>query len=137
MRLIQKSIYEGAFLSDTLYVSKYVWQQKAAQILEIDKKMLQFNDLKKELKTLSILKKNNQISKDFKQVENLISFVLKMTQEMRSILSQDSEAISARYSVLSSMDFENLAGTNRNHHAAGGSKDIRLQQIQNRMQAMN
>jgi hypothetical protein len=41
--------------------------------------MLQFNDLKKELKTLSILKKNNQISKDFKQVENLISFVLKMS----------------------------------------------------------
>lgn len=41
--------------------------------------MVQFNDLKKELKTLSILKKNNQILKDFKQVENLINFVLKMS----------------------------------------------------------
>lgn len=50
MRLIQKSISDGAFLSSTLFVPKFVWHQKAAQISDIERKMQCFNELRRELR---------------------------------------------------------------------------------------
>lgn len=48
MRKIEKTIVEGGFLTDSLYVPKYVWYQKEAKVPEIDKKLHYFEDLKKE-----------------------------------------------------------------------------------------
>jgi len=48
MRRIEKTIMEGGFLTDSLYVPKYVWYQKEAKIPEIDKKLNYFDYLKKE-----------------------------------------------------------------------------------------
>ena len=50
MRLIQKSISDGAFLSNTLFVPKFVWHQKAAQISDIERKLQCFNELRRELR---------------------------------------------------------------------------------------
>lgn len=64
MRKIEKTISDGAFLSDSLYVPKYIWYQKQAKIPEIDKKLHYFDGLKKEFQKVSILFSKNVISKD-------------------------------------------------------------------------
>lgn len=48
MRKIEKTISEGGFLTESLYVPKYIWYQKDAKIPEIDKKLNYFDYLKKE-----------------------------------------------------------------------------------------
>ena len=83
MRLIQKTIQEGGFITDLLYVPRAVWEQTHAQIYAIERKITFFNDFKKEMLTLSIHKKKGTLSKDFKQVETLVAFVLKMQREMQ------------------------------------------------------
>lgn len=64
MRRIEKTINEGGFLTESLFVPKYVWYQKDAKIPEIDKKLHYFDGLKKEFQKVSILFSKNCISKD-------------------------------------------------------------------------
>ena len=66
MKLIQKTIQEGGFLTEQLYVPRAVWEQTHAQIYAIEKKLTFFNDLKKEMRTLGIHKKKGTLSKDYK-----------------------------------------------------------------------
>ena len=66
MKLIQKTIAEGGFLTEQLYVPRAVWEQTHAQIYAIEKKLVFFNDLKNEMRTLGIHKKKGTVSKDFK-----------------------------------------------------------------------
>ena len=66
MKLIQKTIVEGGFLTQQLYVPRAVWEQTHAQIYAIEKKLVFFNDLKNEMRTLGIHKKKGTVSKDFK-----------------------------------------------------------------------
>ena len=70
MKLIQKTIQEGGFLTEQLYVPRAVWEQTHAQIYAIEKKLAFFNDLKNELRTLGIHKKKGTISKDYKVSSN-------------------------------------------------------------------
>jgi hypothetical protein len=80
MRLIQKSINEGAFITTDLFVPKHVWTLKTAQISNIDRKMQFFNDLKRELKPLSDLK---NLTKNERAVDALVNFVVKQQDEIR------------------------------------------------------
>lgn len=64
MRKIEKTITEGGFLTESLYLPKYVWYQKDAKIPEIDKKLSYFDYLKKEFQRVNILYNKNCISKD-------------------------------------------------------------------------
>ena len=48
MRLIQKSITEGAYLTEFLFVPKAVWMQERFQIYEIEKKLQLLDHLKRE-----------------------------------------------------------------------------------------
>ena len=73
MKLIQKTIQEGGFLTDQLYVPRAVWEQTHAQIYAIEKKLAFFNDLKKEMRTLGIHKKKGTISKDYKVSSTFIT----------------------------------------------------------------
>lgn len=72
MRRLEKTIAEGGYLTDSLYVPKYVWYQKEAKIAEIDKKLNYFDYLKKELQRVSILYHKNCISKDKQEVDRLL-----------------------------------------------------------------
>ena len=76
MRKIEKTITEGGFLTESLYVPKYVWYQKEAKIPEIDKKLHYFDDLKKEFQKVSILYSKNCLSKDKNEVDKLMTYIL-------------------------------------------------------------
>lgn len=118
MRLIQKSISEGAFLSSSLFVPKLVWHQKAAKISDIERKMQFFSELRRELRSVSQAKKQNQMSKDFRQVEPLVTYVVRLTDEIRQIVSQDENAISARYARWQSFELDQRLGVAGNFNKA-------------------
>ena len=62
MRLIQKSIAEGAFLTEHLYIPRAVWTQEKFQVYDIEKKLVMIDALKKEMQGLGILKKKNAVN---------------------------------------------------------------------------
>ena len=64
MRKIEKTMTEGAFVTEGLYVPKYVWYQKDVKIPEIDRKLHYFEGLKKEIQGVSILYSKNCLSKN-------------------------------------------------------------------------
>ena len=49
-----------------MYINRLVWKQEKVQIYEVDKKMDFFRELKNKMEILSIKKKTNQFSKDYK-----------------------------------------------------------------------
>lgn len=93
MRRIEKTILDGGFLTESLYVPKYVWYQKEAKIPEIDKKVHYFDELKKEFQKVSILYSKNCLSKD-KNVGVAFS------QTIGSGQADDLRFVSARHFVL-------------------------------------
>ena len=50
MRLFEKTINEGGFISEDIYVPKHVWLQEQVPIPEVNEKLHHFDELKKELK---------------------------------------------------------------------------------------
>ena len=66
MRLIQKSIAEGAFLTEFLFIPSAVWAMERFQIYDLEKKLALIESLKREMQSLGILKKNNAVTKNFK-----------------------------------------------------------------------
>ena len=63
MKKIEQSITEGGFITEDLYIPKYVWYQKDALILDIDKKLHYFDELKKMLNSVNILYDKKALSK--------------------------------------------------------------------------
>jgi hypothetical protein len=53
MRKLQRSISEGAFITKGLFVPKQVWYQKTAQIADIERKLMLFGELRRELRYAS------------------------------------------------------------------------------------
>ena len=86
MRLIQKSIQEGAFLTEHLFIPKAVWLQEKIQIYEAEKKLEIIMQLKREMQSLGILKKNNTVQ--FNQVGALVEKVLKIEKEIQQTMVQ-------------------------------------------------
>ena len=70
MRLIQKSIQEGAFLTESLFIPSAVWTQEKNQIYDAEKKLELIMQLKRDMQSLGILKKNNTVH--FNQVDTLV-----------------------------------------------------------------
>ena len=52
--------------------------QERFQIYDAEKKLELIMALKREMQSLGILKKNNAVTKNFKQVDTLLHFVLKI-----------------------------------------------------------
>lgn len=68
MRLITQTMTIGGYLMPQMYINRLVWKQEKVQIYEVDKKMDFFRELKNKMEILSIKKKTNQFSKDYKEV---------------------------------------------------------------------
>ena len=65
MRLIQKTIAEGAFLTEHLFIPREVWTQERLQLFEAEKKLEMIGKLSQEMRGLGVLKKNNGLSKNY------------------------------------------------------------------------
>lgn len=59
-----------------------MWAMERFQIYDLEKKLALIESLKREMQSLGILKKNNAVTKNFKQVDSLLNFVLKMTPDI-------------------------------------------------------
>jgi hypothetical protein len=55
---------DGAFITEELYVPKYVWYQRDAKVQDVDRKLQYLEALKKEFQKVGILYSKNCISKD-------------------------------------------------------------------------
>ena len=78
------------------------------------------------------IKYSNQ--KDFRGVESLFNFVVKMQDEMRQLTNSDSESIGTRYALLHNIELDSNLGLSRpshNYRAALKLKDSA--QIQRQM----
>jgi hypothetical protein len=58
MRRIEKTIKEGGYLTEDLYIPKYVWFQKEGVVKEIDQKIFHFGKLKNKLQGTRIVYQN-------------------------------------------------------------------------------
>lgn len=110
MRLIQQSIFSGAFVTKTLYVHKFAWQQPRCSIPMIDQKLHSYEELRKEIQKVNILKRNNQISKDLKQVDQLLIWCLNIKKTFSFILAQRANP-SDHYDGESGSLISNIAGS--------------------------
>lgn len=89
MKLIQKSIAEGAFLTENLFIPSAVWTQERFSIYDADKKLELMTQLKRDMQGLGILKKNNTVH--FNQVDTLVQKVLKLETEIQQTMIQQEE----------------------------------------------
>lgn len=66
MRQLEKTMTmpDGAFISETLFVPKYVWYQRDAKVQDVDKKLQYLETVKREFQKVGILYSKNCISKD-------------------------------------------------------------------------
>ena len=62
MRKIEKTITEGGFLTESLFVPKYVWNQKETKLQGLERKNQCFDDLKKEFQKVGIIYSKKSIS---------------------------------------------------------------------------
>ena len=71
-------------------------------LFDAEKKLGMIESLTREMRGLGILKKNNVISKNFKQVDSLIHFLSKLQAEIQQTMTkQEERAESARMSQVS------------------------------------
>mmetsp|Transcript_36924 Transcript_36924/g.48538 ORF Transcript_36924/g.48538 Transcript_36924/m.48538 type:complete len:89 (+) Transcript_36924:507-773(+) len=87
MQLIQKTIAKGAFLTEHLYIPREVWTQERLQLYDAEKKLGMIESLTREMRGLGILKKNNVISKNFKQVDSVLLFLRKLQTEIEQTMT--------------------------------------------------
>lgn len=55
---------DGGFLSETLFVPKYVWYQRDAKVPEVERKLDYLEALKREFQKVAILYNKKSLSKD-------------------------------------------------------------------------
>ena len=62
---------EGGYITENLFIPKYIWYQKKTQIPDIEKKVEYFIGIQKEFKKVNIIYKKNGFSKDWIDLETL------------------------------------------------------------------
>lgn len=87
MRRVEKTIKEGGYLTEELYVPKYVWYQKEAMVKEIDQKIFHFEKLQKKLKGIKIVYVNGATSTEARDLDKAIGYVKDTRQQMLEEMS--------------------------------------------------
>lgn len=59
---------------------------------------------------------SNELQKDFRDVESLFNYVVRMQDEVRHLTNSDSESIGTRYAILQNMELDAKLGLNRPSH---------------------
>jgi len=89
LRLISQSIREGEFITDKIYVSRYVWMQKEVFLPCVDKRIELYGLLLEKVKSLRILYSKDSLMENHPQIDTVINTAILM----QNSLAQDFEFI--------------------------------------------
>lgn len=78
---------EGAFVSETLFIPKYVWYQRDAKVPEVERKLDYLEALKREFQKVAILFNKKSLSKDKNEVDKLMMYVMYVQESMSKDLN--------------------------------------------------
>jgi len=66
---------EGGYLTESLFIPKYIWFQKKTFVSEIEKKVEYWERIKKEFKKMGIIYRKNAFSSQSDEIQNLVEIL--------------------------------------------------------------
>mmetsp|Transcript_17079 Transcript_17079/g.16771 ORF Transcript_17079/g.16771 Transcript_17079/m.16771 type:complete len:207 (+) Transcript_17079:399-1019(+) len=74
-RICETMDKEGGYITENLFIPKYIWFQKKTLIPEIEKKVEYCESIQKEFKKVGIIYRKNCLSKERTEIQNLVEIL--------------------------------------------------------------